>query len=83
MVQVKNAEQQVLSALQSAKGRGRVLPDEQLQQLNAAIQLLEDEGGVSGALTGQQLLSFSYKTYCIMLLPRNAKDDEKLQQLNK
>lgn len=49
-MQVKNAEQQVLSALQSAKGRGRVLPEEQLQQLNAAIQLLEQDSGVAGAV---------------------------------
>lgn len=39
-----------MSALSGAKGRGKAgLGDEQQQALNAAIELLEADGGVSGA----------------------------------
>ena len=47
--QVQEAEQQVLSVLGSVKGRGTSgLDADQLQELNAAIELLEKNGGVSG-----------------------------------
>lgn len=46
---MKDAEQQILSVLGSVKGRGSSgLDPEQLQELNAAIELLEKDGGVAG-----------------------------------
>lgn len=48
-VRNQSAEASVLQALTSAKGRGKTgLSEEQLQQLNAGIQTLEDDGGVRG-----------------------------------
>lgn len=48
--QVQDAEQEVLSLLGSAKGRGTSgLDQQQLVELNAAIELLEQDGGVGGA----------------------------------
>lgn len=54
--QVANVEQEVLSVLGSVKGRGSSgLEPEQLQQLNAAIEALEKDGGVAGDIRRQQL----------------------------
>jgi hypothetical protein len=50
--QLRQAEQAVLDALSSAKGRGKDgLSEEQLDQLNAAVAMLEADGGVIGELS--------------------------------
>jgi hypothetical protein len=47
--QVHDAEQQVMDVLGSVKGRGTSgLDQQQLLELNAAIEFLEQDGGVSG-----------------------------------
>lgn len=54
--QKQQAEQQVLGALQGAKGRGKEgLAPEQLEALNAAVGLLEADGGEAAPTTLPQL----------------------------
>lgn len=54
--QLQDAEQQVLSALESAKGRGKGgLDPQQLLELNAAFELLEQDGGVPDPTTLEQI----------------------------
>lgn len=49
VTQVQDAEQRVLSVLEGAKGRGKAgLDQQQLLELNAAIEMLEEDGGVPG-----------------------------------
>lgn len=54
--QKQQAEQQVLGALQGAKGRGKEgLAPEQLEALNTAVELLEADGGEAAPTTLPQL----------------------------
>jgi hypothetical protein len=51
--QVKDAETAVLAALQGAKGRGKEgLSPAQLASLNAALAVLEADGGAPGVMLG-------------------------------
>lgn len=56
ILEKQQAEQQVLGALQGAKGRGKEgLAPEQLEALNAAVGLLEADGGEAAPTTLPQL----------------------------